>query len=342
MTVRHVTIQGCLALAALILAYTTWQRSPDFGNDEVTIADFGKNEIQSVRFDDTEKSTWVELARDTDASGAFVAVRLGPQDKTPARKPDAGAPANPADQKTPERLLRGSDNADKLLDRLAPLRGSRGLGILDAAKLKELGLESPGKRITVRLRSGQREFAIAPAPPGGGDPYLRDEANGQVYVVNRSLLSDFQTASSLLVERHLHAFRMDELDRIAISQGSRKLELAVLRGENGVQLAPAGSPDKPDATAKTWNDRAFSLWPSEILGKDETPTEGAPQVSLRVDYGLRGRALGFVEIAKVPSVSSNAEGNKDLLFARSERTLGWFKLGSDAQNLLADADKLLK
>ena len=58
--------------------------------------------------------------------------------------------------------------------------------------------------------------------------------------------------------------------------------------------------------------------------------------------GLRGRSLGFVELAKVAPVATANEGSKDTLFAHSERSLGWFKLAADAQSLLVDADGLLR
>ena len=167
-------------------------------------------------------------------------------------------------------------------------------------------------------------------------PYLRDETSGKVYLVARSLLSDFQAASSLLVERRLHAFRVEEADRLRVSVGSRARDVLVSRSNEQTRLALASSPSEPDASLKTWHDRAFSLWPTEVLGKDEVPTEGSPQAALRIDYSSRGRPLGYLEIGKVAPVASSAEGAKDSWFARSERTLGWVKLGADAQNLLAD------
>jgi hypothetical protein len=334
-TNRQVAWQGTLALAALVGAYFTWQRGVELAPGEVLVVDIGKNELTSVRFDDQEKSTWVELGRMSDEGGPFTSVHLSAQEK-----PAPGKEQPPT--KTPERLVRGSDAADKLFGSFAPLRASRGLGVLDAAKLKDLGLDVAKKHLALTLRSGKRSFAIAPAPPGGSDPYLRDETSGQVYVVVRSFLSDFQNAASMLVERHLHGFKVEEADRVVIQRGGKKKDFLLSHGEGGVRLSPASTPDKPDGTAKTWHDRAFALWPAEVLGKDEGPAEGSPQVDLRIEYSVRGRRLGFVELAKVAPVATASEGSKDTLFARSERTLGWFKLAADAQNLLTDADGLLR
>ena len=343
MTFRQVAVQGGLALGALVLAYVTWQRSPELAPDEVFVVDIGKSDLVSARFDDQEKSTWVELGRSSDESGPFVSVYLGPQEQPVSGKPpkaEAKPEAKPEAKKTPERLVRGSDAAEKLFTSFAPLRASRSLGILSAEKLKALGLDAAKKRITLVLRKGNRTFAIAPAPAGGTEPYLRDEQSGQVYLVARSLLSDFQSAASLLVERHVHSFRLEDVDRIGVSHGATKREFSVSRSERGVQLAPASAPDKPDSAFKTWHDRVFATWPVEVLGKDEVPAQGAPQVELRVEYSLRGHRLGYIEIGKVEDVATTSPSTKTTLFARSERTLGWFKLAADT--LLADGQALLK
>ncbi len=339
MTFRQVAVQGGLALGALVLAYFTWQRSPALLPGEVLAVDIGKNDLVSVRFDDEEKSTWVELGRASDESGPYTSVRLGPHEE-PAKTKAPAAGAKPEPKLTPERLVRGSEAAEKLFASFAPLRATRGLGILTADKLEELGLDKTKKRITLVLRTGQRSFAIAPAPAGGTEPYLRDEQSGQVFLVARSFLSDFQAAASLLVERHLHAFRLDEADHMVVSQGKTRREFVISHDEQGVRIAPANTPGKPDSAFKTWHDRVFSAWPVEVLGKDETPVEGPPQVELRVEYSRHGRRLGFVEIGKPATVASPVDDTKSPLFARSERTLGWFKLAADT--LLADGQAQLR
>jgi hypothetical protein len=337
MTPRQVLLQGGLAIAALALAYAAWQRAPELAPGEAIALDIDKNDLLSVRFEDQDQGTWVELGRSADQSGPFVTVHLSPQNQ-PTRAADQGKP--PA--KTPERLVRGSDAAAKLLFSFTPLRAHRALGVLGQAKLKDLGLDATKKRLTLALRNGTRSFAIAPAPPGGTLPYLRDEASGKVYLVARSLLSDFQAAASLLVDRRLHGFRLEDVDRLRVSIGARHRDLVVVRSSEQTKLALASKPDQPDTALKTWHDRVFSLWPTEVLGKGEVPAEGSPQTALRIDYRARGTPLGYVELGKVAAVVSSAEGAKDTWFARSERTLGWVKLGTGAENALADLPASLK
>jgi hypothetical protein len=342
MTYRQVAVQGGLALVALVAAYFTWQREAELAPGEVVVVDINKGELTSVRFEDLERSTWVELGRASDEGEPFVSVHLSPQDEP--KKPTGAKEPTIAVNKIPDRIVRGSDAAEKLFASFAPLRASRGLGVLSPDKLKDLGLATPKRRITLNLRNGKRTFGIAPAPPGGAEPYLRDELDGRVYVVGRSMLSDFGSATSLLVERHAHAFRLEEADRMIVTLGKIRREFLISKGEDGVRLAPPGAPDKPDSAAKTWHDRVFSVWPIEVLGKDEVPAEGSPQLELHVDYSARGRRLGFTEIAKATTMSSSGESEKDVkdtLYARSERSLGWFKLSSDAATMLSDAEKIL-
>jgi hypothetical protein len=336
-TARQVLLQAGLAGAALGLAYFVWQRGPELAADEVIAVDAAKSDLVSVRFDDDAKATWVELGRASDENGAYVTVNLGPQDKPVHAKtpPETAA-------RTPARRVRGSEAAEKLMASFTPLRASRGLGVLDAAKLKELGLDAAKLRITLTLRTGKRAFTIAPAPPGGNLPYLRDQASGRVFVVGRSFLSDFQAAASMLVERKPHGFRLEEADRVQTTLGAARREFVVVRSEDVVRLAPAATPDKPDAALKSWHDRVFSLYPAEVLGQGEVPLEGNPQVVVRLDYSARRRHLGYLEIAKVAALATPAEGAKDTLFARSERTLGWMKLGADAQNLVTDFPAALR
>ncbi len=339
---KAVALQGGLALVGMAAAYVTWQRQPELQAGEVFVLDITKSDLETIRFDDEEAKSWVELQRASDDNGSFVALRLSgheaPETKATAPAPEAGKP---------ERVVRGSDAAKALYERFAPLRATRALGVLDAAKLKDLGLAAPKKHITVMTRSGRRVYDIAPAPLGGTDPYLRDQADGRTFVVPRSILSDFQTAGSSLVEHHLHGFRLEDADRVSMTAGPVKKEYRVARSADGrgVEIASTATPDKADPAARTWHERAFGLWPSESLGKGETPAEGEPQTKLRLDYFARGRSLGWLTIAEVPvplveSVSSATAAPKKVFYARSELTLGWVKLSGDTDTVVADGAKL--
>jgi hypothetical protein len=120
-------------------------------------------------------------------------------------------------KKTPERLVRGSDAAEKLFASFAPLRASRGLGILPADKLKDLGLDNPRNASPSCCALASAGSPSPPRPPEAPNPTCATNERPSL-PGRRSFLSDFQTAASLLVERHIHAFRLEEADRIAVSQ----------------------------------------------------------------------------------------------------------------------------
>lgn len=344
MTGRAVALQGGLALLGLAAAYFTWQRQPELQPGEVFVLDITKNDLEKIRFDDGDAKTWVELQLGSDENGSFVALRLSQREAPEAKKP---TPTPTPGKPTPERVVRGSDAAKTLYQRFAPLRATRALGVLDQAKLKDLGLAATKKQITVVTRSGRRVFDLAPAPLGATDPYLRDQSDGRVFVVPRSILSDFQAATTSLVEHHLHGFRLEDADRASLAAGSVKKEYRVAHAADGrgVEIASTGAADKPDPAARTWHERAFGLWASESLGKGEMPVEGEPQARLRLDYSAHGRSLGWLVLAEAPftpveSVSSSTPAPKKLFYARSESTLGWVKLSGDTDSLVAEGVKL--
>jgi hypothetical protein len=341
MTGRSVALQGLLAFGALGAAYFTWQRAPELDQGEVVLWDLKRNDLEKVRYEDPEVKFWSELIRGKDKEGAFVQVRLSGHDLTNVGLP-AGHPG--VILKAPERLVRGNETASRLFDRFTPLVGSRALGALDQAKLKELGLDTTKKRIEVVARGQKRRFAIVPAPPGANDPYIRDEADGRVYIVNRTTLSDLQSAPTNLVERRLHAFRLEDVERLVVHAGGKTREYAASRFEDlpGIRLAPAHAPDAPDQTAKNWHDRIWNLFPAEVMGQGETPDGGAPVVALKLEYFARGRLLGFAELARsAPPKQSTDSPPPTIAFARSEFTLGWSKLSGDALGLVTEGVELV-
>ena len=98
MNSKAVALQGGLALLGLAAAYITWQRQPELQAGEVFVLDITKNELQTLRFDDEEAKTWVELQRGSDDNGSFIALRLSER-AAPAAK--STAPKASAKDKAP-------------------------------------------------------------------------------------------------------------------------------------------------------------------------------------------------------------------------------------------------
>lgn len=332
MNARAVAIQGGLALLGLTAAYLTWQRQPELQTGESFILDITKNELRKVVFEDEFNHTRVELEQAKDDNGSYISVLL----KGEKSSSTADAPA----------LLRGNDAAKTLYERFAPLRAMRALGVLDAAKLKDLHLDGPKKHLTVITRSGTHSYDLANPSTTSNDVYLRDKGDGRVFIVARPILVDFSNTSSSLIERRLHTFRVEEADRLTITAGTAKNELRIARTADGkgVELAAMATPDKPNDLARAWHERLFAPGVAKVHGKDDKPAEGEPQTRFRLEYASRGRVLGWMELGEIASpatsVSGDATANKPALYARSELTMGWNKLSGDVTGLVAEGLKL--
>jgi hypothetical protein len=267
-----------------------------------------------------------------------------PPPKDP-KKPEAMSETPPTPPANPPRDVRGSDVATKLMDQFAPLRSPRAFGILDAAKLKELGLEGSKRKLTITAKGDTREYTIG-QPPGNGilEAFMRDERDGRVYLMPHGVLGDL-TASSRLVDKKLHGFEPIEFDRLVITIGGKSRELVQNHRESiqTAQLASPKSPDKPDQMAKNWHDLLWRSFAMDVLGAGEVPKGGAPTPAGKVEYFDGKKSLGYIEIAKAPENTveqTDAAGNRTTVYARTERTAGWVKLHVSG-TLIPDAEKFV-
>ena len=359
---RAATIQGLLALAGLIAAYFTWQREPSLDNGHAYILDITKGELQSIRYEELEPVAkadpkpddkkpadakaaakpkvrdWVELTSTKEKDARAVWMRLAGKEGANVALPSGHPVVQTA---VPERLVRGNDGAEKMWDLFSPFTASRGLGKLGADKLKDLGLSEARKRLKVTFKGVTKTFSVAPAPPGGTDPYVRDEEDGSVYIVARQILFDFQAARTNMIERKLHGFVMADVDRVTMTASGKRTDFQFRRFDSrpGGELLPAAAPDKPDQTAGNWHERVFALFPAEVLGKNEKPAAGDPKVAVRIEYFYRNNLVGWLDLARTDD-AAGAAATPVQTFARSEFTAGWVVLSPDAQSLVNEGETM--
>jgi hypothetical protein len=331
MRTRGAAIQGGLAALGLVAAYATWQRQPERAPGEVVVLDATRGNLGKVRFDDGTK--WVEMEQRSDAGEPAIWLHLA---------------ANPTN-KSPERELRGNEGASKLWDKFSPLRATRALGTLDAAKLKELGLDAPKKKLQVTVKGQTRSFAIGTPPFNVSDPYVMDEADKRVYVLGGGVISDLDSSAVRLVDRTVHAFKPAEFDGLTVAAGNKKRELTQTTGDTPASVKLSSKKTgKVDEQAKNWHDKLWRLYVTEVLGKGEKPAGGEPTLGLRLEYFERGKQKGFLELGRVPAPAPAAPASMPTtpppaneLYARSEHTAGWVKLPPSADDLLKEADKIV-
>lgn len=328
MNVRGAAIQSGLAALGLVVAYTTWQREPERAPGEVVVIDVNKSDVQKVRLDE-DKGKFVELDK-----------RKEGRDDEPRVWLKLSADAQ---RKTPEREVPGNEGAERLWEKFAPLRATRGLGVLSADKLKEVGLDAPKQKLTVTARGVTHVFDVGISPFGVSDPYVKNEQDGRVYVLGGGVLSDLKSASIRLVDRALHGFKPGDYDGITVTAGGKTRELGVTPTENlFAAKVTSKKTGKEDAMAKNWHDKIWRLIVTDVLGKGEKPANGTPEVGCKIEYTWRGKSKGFVEIGKLtpPQTQSTAQAPQPELWARSERTAGWDRLTGAADELLKECPKI--
>jgi hypothetical protein len=346
MKARGAAVQGALAVAGLTAAYFAWQREPVTSGSEVTILDLGKNAISTLTYDDTkqhvvfvrgeeggEPLTWFTVtpkeppppppvpAKDGGAADGGALVSMAAVDAG-----TASAVASSSPPKKP-RQFRGNEQADKVWERFAPLHGTRALGVLDAVKLKEVGLDKADRFLTLSTNGGTYDFEVGTVAQGVVNPYFRDRKDGRVYLVKGNLLSDLEFAQSRLVDRRLHAFKQEEADGLTVKAGTVTKDFVVADGK----VSPKDSPSAPDAFAKNWSDKLFRIVVTEVLGKDELPPAGAPLAELRVEYTHHGKSVGWMEVG---------HSGPDF-YARTEHTAGWLKVPANTTDLVVEAHKVI-
>ena len=328
-------LQGGLAALGLVAAYTTWQREPERKAGEAVIVDASQSDVQKIRFEDgnTTPPKWVELERRKESEGPRVWMRVS---------------ARP-EQKQPERELRGNDSANKLWEKFAPLKATRALGQLPLEKLKEVGLDAPKKRLEITTRGQKQMFFIGASPFGVSDPYVRSESDGKVFVLGGGIVGDLDAAAIRLVDRQLHDWKTSDYDELKVTANGKSRELTQTSAEQPTQAKLADKTGKVNEQAKNWHDRLWRSLVSDVLGKGETPAGGEPVLALRVDYKSHGKEKGFMELGRVqakapePAASTTpvAAAPTIEVYARTEATAGWVKLGSNIDDLIKEADKVV-
>jgi hypothetical protein len=349
MTGRALAVQSGIAVLGLVTVYATWQREPERAPGAVTVIDASKSDVTLIRYEDDTSSVDMTRGKTGDEKdGVWLHIVQKPKETKPDPKADPKAPPKPEAKPAPvppPRDLPGAENARKLYDQFAPFTSLRAFGVLDAAKLKELGLDNPKKKLEVTVKGAVRRYDIGqPATQTSGEAFLRDTRDGRVYLMPRAMLSELQNAGHM-VDRRLHTFETGDFDRIKLTAGGKTKEFVQVGRESRATagFAPAKTPDKKDQMAKNWHDALWRTFPTELLGKGEEPAGGKVTIVLRVDYSEGKDSVGWVEIGKAESaVSDDASSSapKTDLYIRSEHTAGWNKIPSGGQ-LVPDAEKLI-
>ena len=341
MKARSAALQGGLALAGLVAAYTTWQRPKDSVKSEsVVVVDASKNSLERVRYEDGVRSVSVEKKDRLMVTLAYLPGKRPVFDAGVALvEVDAGvdggtvlASAKPAEP-TPDRTVFANDRADTLWTKLTPFEGSRALGTLSKEKLDEVGLTNSERKLELQVAGVTRRFTISRPVSGLIGNYAQDEKSGEVFLISSSLFNELDPSSQLLVDRRLHLFKPTDFDAFTVKAGEKSAAFVSTGADipQTAKIARAATPDKAEEMVKNWHDKIWNrLIVTEVLSVGELPKLGEPKVQLRFDYSLKGAVKGWLELAY---------DSKGSTWARSENTPSWVSVHQGSEELILEGLK---
>lgn len=285
----------------------------------------------------------VSLEARKDSHGAWFVGKVDKTVKPPTPHPpvgDAGADAAPPPAPLPKtetvRFV-GVGQAQKLVESLAPLMALRALGTIEPARAEEFGFDKPEGTLRVKIGGTQHVLELGGTTPGGGDRYARLGEGGAVFAIPGSVAQNLMFAESRLIERELHGFEDDEVQRLVVEKGDQRREF-VRVDDKKEAWASADSPASQDETATNWVTKLGRLRISEYV-ENPSPAPGPSSLVVSVRYqGKGGRDLGQLELHKLA-----APGQKPTFLAKSEHTR-WFAevLSSTAEQVEQDLPSVLK
>jgi len=303
----HVGLFACAVVVALVF----WLRdeTPDLEAEQSV-------EVWPGKAKDVEEISWeseklnVKLVSRRDDRGRYF---VGTVEQEVARvKPapaeaDAGSTVTERKRETTKFISVGA--ADKLVDRLAPLKAYRAIGKIEDARAEEFGLKKPEGTLRVAIGGQAHSLVLGGTAPGGGDYYARQAETGEVYAIPSEIARSLMSADSRLLERDLHGWEDDEPTRVVVSAGDARRELFRLEGKKQA-WATAKAATEQDETAGNWMTKLGRLRIMEYL---EKPDRATPVV--KVEYFAGREPLGFLELSRLPG----EEGKADYL-VRTEYT----------------------
>ena len=331
---------GLLGVSA-VLAFGVWTRDEDaqLSSKPTQVEVWGgePDAVTSLSFESNTRKLRIEPKKD--ALGRWY---VGTVDKdepaSVAPSPhgaDGGAPATAvtAPKHTTTRFV-GVKAADDLLKSLAPLRALRSVGKIEGTRAEEFGLDKPEGTLKLTLAGKPQSLVIGGATPGGSERYARS-INGDVFAISGDIVQNLLYADSRLPERDLQPFKPEEATRVKVSKAGKSRDLSRVPGKNE-GWADSSTPSKLDETAGNWMAKLGRLHVQDWVEKPSA-APGPDNLVVRVDYLAGSKALGSLELYKLPA----EKGNEYLAKTEYGR---WFArvVTSSAEQIDQDSASLVK
>ena len=180
-------------------------------------------------------------------------------------------------------------------------------------------LTEPTASLSITTTRGERTFDVGGRSYGTNDYYLRDQASGVVYLVESRLVADIKGGSTRLMERQLHAFKKEDVERATLLAGTDQGAFVQMNRDDTKSSFWASADDTSRAhdAADTWLDRVLRLRALQYFA--EPPGGLAPAV--HVEFADPDGSLGWMEYG-----TARSDEGKPIHVARSSHTVAWVEV----------------
>ena len=229
-------------------------------------------------------------------------------------------PLPPPPVPEPEEFKVGK-TGDPVIEALAPFVAKRRIEGIADEDLGELGLAEPESSLEITRKGKEpKVFELGSNVFGGAGVYLRDPADGAIYLVEARLIRPLQGGARTLPDRDLTGIDERKVERVTLRVGDRQATFEQHNPDDAEAKywSVAGEDDKsPEITA--WVGKALRLRSTRYVQEGESLVDLANAFDFVVQ-GDDGEAV-TVEVLR----NFDDEGQEQF-FARSPYTRGMVKL----------------
>lgn len=333
------SLWGHLGLLALgcALALFTWLKEEEgeaLKAFEVEIWGGKPENVQSVTYQSESRKLRLEPKKDS--TGTWYVVRFEKTEEPSAPHPheDEGVSKMPPKPKRVTESFVAVKEAEELIKKLAPMRALRSVGKADS-KSKDFGLDKPEGTLKVTVAGREQVLTIGGQTPGGAERYAKYGPSGEVFAIPDELTQSLTFADTRLMERSLHGFSMEDVERVQLIRAGKTREVVRVAGKQGA-WADASTPTQPDETVVNWLNKLERIHVTEYVEKPE-PALRPEDRAIEIHYQAGSKKLGFFELYKV-----NGKNGPEFL-ARTEYGRWAVRVPSSlAEQLDRDAGALFK
>jgi len=298
---------GLLA-GATVLALGVWTRDEDaqVSNQPTQVEVWGgdPDSVTALSFESSTRKVRIETKKDALGRWYVGTVEKDEPASPPPHGAAGGAPSSeptPPPKHTTSRFM-GVKAADDFVKTLAPLRALRAVGKVEGSRAEEFGFDKPEGTLKLTVGGKPQSLVIGGATPGGTERYAK-ASNGDVFAISGDIVQNLLYADSRLAERELQSFKADEATRVKVSKAGKSRDLSRVPGKNE-GWADSATPTKLDETAGNWMSKLGRLHVQDWVEKPSA-VPGPDSLVVRVDYFAGSKALGSLDLYKVPGEKGN-------------------------------------